>query len=118
MTEQEKLNELEPVTKVKIEALLLHARDRWPGRRIIVAETYRTQARRDKLFAKGPNTTMVKVSQHTRRKAADIYFINAKGILSCEEAPYKELAEIATSLGLTAGYYWKVPFDPGHFENR
>lgn len=119
MTEEQiKLNGLEPLTRTKIEILLGLAREKWPNHKIVLAETYRTQERQDKLFAKGQTTTTVKVSQHTRHKAADIYFVNTKRILKVNEAPYKDLAEMAVKLGLTAGFYWKVPFDPNHFELR
>lgn len=114
--EQERLNELEPWVRLKIEALLGLARKRWPNHRIVLAETYRTQERQDELFAKGPTTTTVKVSMHTKRKAADIYFVNGKRILGYEEAPYLELGIMAEGLGLRWGGRWKVPFDPNHFE--
>lgn len=118
MTEEQKLKGLEPLTRTKIEILLHLARKKWPEHKIVLAETYRTQARQDKLFAKGPTTTTVRVSMHTKHRAADIYFVNAKRILRYEEAPYLQLGEMAESLGLTWGGRWKVPFDPGHFELR
>ena len=114
--EQKKLNGLEPITRTKIEILLHLARERWPEHKIVLAETYRTQERQDKLFAKGPTTTMVKISMHTKHRAADIYFVNTKRILRYEEAPYLLLGEMAEGLGLRWGGRWRVPFDPNHFE--
>lgn len=116
--EQVKLTQLKPQFRAKVSLLLLQARKRWPDKRIIVAEAYRTQARQDELFKKGPTVTMVKVSKHTKGLAADIYFVNCKRILKYEEAPYLELGQIGEGLGLRWGGRWKSPFDPGHFEAR
>lgn len=118
MDEQAKLNQLKPEAKEVFTQFLQEARETFPKQKIIVAEVYRTQARQDKLFEKGSSTTMVRVSMHTKRLAADIYFVKNGKILPYEKAPYLILGRIAERLGLTWGGRWKVPFDPGHYELR
>ncbi len=115
-TEEQKLGMMNPEASKRIRELLKTARVKWPEHKIVLAETYRMQERQDELYKKGKNTTTVKISKHTLGLAADIYFTNGKRILKVEEAPYKELCEIAEGLGLTCGYRWKVPFDPAHHE--
>lgn len=61
--------------------------------------------------------TTVRISNHTRGLAADIYFIRNGKIVDFN-ADYTALGELAEGLGLTWGGRWKKPFDPGHFELR
>ena len=116
--EQKKINQLQSAMQVKIIRLLRDTRELYPQYKIVLAETYRSQERQDKLFAKGPHVTTVRVSKHTQGLAADIYFTNGLRILKYEEAPYAVMGEMGEALGLTWGGYWKAPFDPGHFEWR
>lgn len=115
-SEREKLNGLKPVMKDKITVLLASARKQFPEYNIVLAETYRSQARHNDLYKKGRHVTAVKFSKHTQGLAADIYFTNGKRILEYNEAPYLKLGELGEYLGLTWGGRWKSPFDPGHFQ--
>ena len=118
LSEKEKLDQLTPEARKVFTAFLKEARKQFPNHNIIVAETYRTQARQDKLYKKGRHVTTVKISNHTRRIAADIYFVKNKRILAYEKAPYWKLGLLGESLGLRCGMRWKIPFDPGHYELR
>jgi len=116
LDEKAKLNQLKPKARKIFTEFIKQARKQFPKHKIIIAETYRTQDRQDKLFKKGSSTTTVRVSMHTKRLAADIYFIENKKILAYEKAPYLELGELGESFGLRWGGRWSVPFDPGHYE--
>lgn len=121
LDEQTKINQLSPEAKETFTKFLEKAREQFPKHTIIVAETYRTQSRQNKLFKKGSSMTKVKVSKHTKRVAADIYFIKNGKISAYHEAPYLELGELGESFGLRWGGRWgqngrSGPFDPGHYE--
>lgn len=116
LIEKEKINGLLPEAKSVFRSFIDEARKQFPKYVIVVAETYRTQARQDELFKKGNSMTTVKVSKHTKRIAADIYFIKNGKISAYHEAPYLELGELGESFGLRWGGRWQMPFDPGHFE--
>jgi len=116
LSEKEKLGQLTPEAREVFTEFLRQARIQFPGHKIIMAETYRTQARQDELFKKGNSMTTVKISMHTRRLAADIYFMKDGKILAYEKAPYLKLGELGEGFGLRWGGRWKVPFDPGHYE--
>ena len=114
--EEKKLNQLTPEAKKVFTKFLKEARKKFLGYKIIVAETYRTQERQNELYKKGRHVTAVRISKHTKRIAADIFFIENGKILAYEEAPYSELGELGESFDLRWGGRWKVPFDPGHYE--
>ena len=114
--EEYKLNQLTPEAKEIFTKFLKVAREQFPKHTIIVAETYRTQARQDELFKKGSSITTVRISMHTKRLAADIYFVKNGKISAYHEAPYLELGELGESFSLRWGGRWKTPFDPGHYE--
>lgn len=116
--EKKRLNELKPEARKVFVKFLREARRTFPKRTMVVAETYRTQKRQNELYRKGRVTTSVRVSQHTKRLAADIYFVRESKILKYEEAPYLKLGELGELFGLIWGGRWKVPFDPGHYELR
>ncbi len=116
LDEGSKIEQLSPKAKETFTKFLKKAREEFPKHTIIVAETYRTQQRQDKLFKKGSNTTTVRISKHTKRVAADIYFIKNGKISAYHQAPYLELGELGESFGLRWGGRWKMPFDPGHYE--
>jgi D-alanyl-D-alanine carboxypeptidase. len=112
------LDELDEKTREAALLFLEIAEDR--GLDVIVTETYRTQERQDYLYAKGRTApgsivTWTKDSRHTRRNAFDI----AKNVIGHEyDDPefFRKCAEIAKSIGLTAGYYWEPNQDMPHFE--
>ncbi len=116
LDEQTKINQLSPEAKETFSKFLKSAREQFPKHTIVVAETYRAQSRQDKLFKEGKNKTTVRVSKHTKRLAADIYFIKNGKISAYHQAPYLELGELGESFGLRWGGRWKMPFDPGHYE--
>lgn len=87
---------------------------------VIVTETYRTQERQDYLYAKGRSApgsivTWTRNSRHTKRNAFDIAK-NSPGHEYDDPEFFRKCAEIAESIGLTAGYYWETNPDMPHFE--
>jgi hypothetical protein len=113
-----KLSQLQPAFREKVERLLEITRAHFTADELMVSETFRPQKRQDMLFKKGKHVTTVKKSKHTLGLAVDIYFVKNGKILDYGKAPYDEMGEIAESLDMTWGGRWKVPFDPGHFEEK
>lgn len=60
------------------------------------------------------------MSWHQWGEAVDCYVASATGgaIWDGQHPGYKAYAETGRELGLTAGYYWTSPFDPGHMQAR
>jgi peptidoglycan L-alanyl-D-glutamate endopeptidase CwlK len=90
------------------------------GLDVVVTETYRTQQRQDYLYAKGRTApgsivTWTKNSSHTKRNAFDIAK-NSPGHEYDDPEFFRKCAEIAKSIGLTAGYYWEPNQDMPHLE--
>ena len=82
------------------------------GLRVRITETYRPQERQDELFAQGRTTpgricTWTRNSKHTLRRAWDFVVLNEDGSANWNEEAYKAPAEVATSVGCEAGYYWR-----------
>lgn len=114
--EEAKLHTLQPAFRSRVVEMIELARASWPDKKIVIAEAYRSQSRQDRLYKKGRATTTVRKSKHTEGLAVDIYFVDKKGIIPFERAPYRELGIIGERLGLCWGGRWKAPFDPGHFQ--
>ena len=90
------------------------------GLNVLVTETYRSQARQNYLYEQGRTrpgnvVTWTKNSNHTGRRAFDICK-NVKGHEYDDNAFFKKCADIAVSLGLEAGYYWKDKQDKPHIQ--
>ena len=102
-------DELNDKTKESLALFLRITKDK--GLDVLVTETYRTQERQDYLYsqgrtAKGSVVTWTRNSMHTKRNAFDI----AKNVAGHEYDDvdfFEQCAEIAESIGLEAGYYWK-----------
>ena len=102
-------DELNDKTKEALELFVRIAEDN--GLDVLVTETYRTQERQDYLYAQGRAVegsvvTWTRNSMHTKRNAFDI----AKNVAGHEYDDvdfFEQCAEIAESIGLEAGYYWK-----------
>lgn len=103
------LNELLP--EVKKGAILFLEECKRQGLNILITETYRPQARQDWLYEQGRTragrkVTWTKKSKHTSRRAFDI----CKNVRGKEydnsDGFFKRCADIAVSMGFTAGYYW------------
>lgn len=89
------------------------------GLDICITETYRTQARQDRLYAQGRTTegdivTWTKYSVHTERRAWDICK-NIKGQEYTDKQFFYKCGEIAKNLGITWGGDWKQK-DLCHFQ--
>lgn len=112
------LDELDEKTREAALLFLEIAEDE--GLDVTVTETYRTQERQDHLYAKGRTSpgsivTWTKDSRHTRRNAFDIAK-DSPGHEYDDPEFFRKCAEIARSIGLTAGYYWETNQDMPHFE--
>lgn len=103
------LNELLPEVKKGAELFLEECKKQ--GLNVLVTETYRSQARQDWLYEQGrtragKKVTWTKKSKHTSRRAFDI----CKNVRGKEydnsDGFFKRCADIAVSIGFTAGYYW------------
>lgn len=89
------------------------------GLKVLVTETYRTQARQNELYEQGRTkpgnvVTWTKNSRHTNRRAWDICQ-NIKGKEYSDTGFFKRCGEIAKDLGIIWGGTWKTP-DMPHFE--
>lgn len=103
------LNELLPEVKKGAELFLEECKKQ--GLNVLITETYRSQARQDWLYEQGRTragrkVTWTKKSKHTSRRAFDI----CKNVRGKEydnsDGFFKRCADIAVSMGFTAGYYW------------
>lgn len=102
------LDELLPEVKKGAELFLEECKKQ--GLNVLITETYRPQARQDWLYEQGrtragKKVTWTKKSKHTSRRAFDICK-NVKGHEFDDSAFFKKCADIAVSMGFTAGYYW------------
>lgn len=90
------------------------------GYLIKITNGLRTQAEQNDLYAQGrtkpgPIVTWTKNSKHIGGNAFDIAFVG-KTPYPKDDKKWKAIADIAVSLGLTAGYYFKKNKDRPHFE--
>lgn len=89
------------------------------GLKVLITETYRSQARQNWLYAQGRTragnvVTWTKNSRHTGRMAWDICK-NVKGQEYSDSSFFAKCGEIAKKLGITWGGTWSTPDKP-HFE--
>ena len=108
-------------SKIRFIALLavLICRQKY-GLDVAVSETYRSQERQDELYAQGRTTpgnqvTWTKKSNHTSRKALDVYPIRGCILLTKDE-DYKNFATTFKNFGFENGYDWKETQDKPHHE--
>jgi len=103
------LNELLPEVKKGAELFLEECKRQ--GLNVLITETYRSQERQNYLYEQGrtrpgKKVTWTKKSKHTSRRAFDI----CKNVRGKEydnsDGFFKKCADIAVSIGFTAGYYW------------
>lgn len=109
---QRSIDELVPEFKSRLDRVIARMRDEF-GLEVRVVETFRSQARQDRLYAQGrsttgPTVTWTRSSNHTLGRAADVRIEGAAD----DAAAYRLFARIAGEEGLrTLG-----PADPGHIE--
>lgn len=108
-------------SKIRYLALLavLRCRQKY-GLDVVVSETYRSQKRQNELYAQGRTApgnkvTWTKKSNHTSRKALDVYPIRGN-MLSTKDEDYKNFATTFRAFGFENGYDWKEPQDKPHHE--
>lgn len=118
VTSSASLLELLPEHRKEAQEFVDWIKTTYPDHKLVVAEVYRTQARQDRLHAKGRHITQIKVSKHTKRKAMDLYFVKHWRILQYDEAPYQEIGEEWMKRGHIWGGSWTTLKDYGHFEWR
>lgn len=89
------------------------------GLKVLITETYRSQARQNYLYEQGRTragkiVTWTKNSRHTSRRAWDICK-NIKGQEYSDTSFFKKCGTIARKFNITWGGDWKTP-DMPHFE--
>jgi hypothetical protein len=112
--------------ELEAKASLLIAKCAVAGYLIKITEMYRSQDRQNYLYASGrtypgPILTYAKKSKHTEGRAFDYCFVGKDPYLKKlppKEADkiLKDIADIAISIGLKPGYYFKKFKDPVHME--
>jgi hypothetical protein len=106
------LNVLQPGFREKVERVVSRIREEF-GHEVIVAETWRGQARQERLYEQGRTrdgevVTWTRHSRHSEGRAADLVIDGGAGGLE----GYRQLAQVAQEEGLqTLGAH-----DPGHVE--
>lgn len=117
------LDELRPEFREDIEKVIAELTD-WcrvhlPGRKPVVLETFRTQARQDWLYAqgrtrKGRIVTWTTRSKHTERIACDIGFsvLGTMGYWDAPEAAWQYYGHLCRKHGLVWGGDWESPDRP------
>ena len=121
-----RLESLEPEFRTKIEQLIQAAQG-VTGRKWIITDGRRTMAEQRDIYAQG-RTKPGKVvsnapagySAHNFGLAADLAPLMEMSSQIDWNAPrsmWKQMANIAVEMGLTAGYYFKTIFDAPHIED-
>jgi hypothetical protein len=105
---------LEPVTRAKVEAVIKDAEAN--GHKLIVLETYRSQARQEFLFKRGA-TQLEHVGCHGYGLACDLGFLKPDGTVNWN-ADYTVLCHIATAHQLISGHDWGKPSEPHSFRDN
>ena len=102
----ERINDLallEPVTRNAVQAIISAAETQ--GHKLVVTETFRSQARQATLFAKGA-TQIRKVGVHGYGLAADLVLIGPDGAADWTGADYTILKDLAEAQGMIWGGDW------------
>lgn len=96
------------------------------GIKVKIIQTLRDAEYQNYLFQQGRTRTgdiitnadgYAKKSNHQNGLAWDAVPLDASGkILWNDKAKFRQMADIAVSLGIRAGYYWKTLPDSPHFE--
>ena len=94
---------LEPVTRAAVQAIIDAAAAQ--GHRMVVTETFRSQARQEALFAQGATQLRV-VGVHGYGLAADLLMLGPDGAADWEGADYSILKGLAEAQGLLWGGDW------------
>lgn len=101
----------ELIPEVQKGALLFLEECKRQGLNVLITETYRSQERQDYLYEQGRSrpgrkVTWTRRSKHTSRRAFDICRKEKGREYDNSDGFFKKAADIAVSLGFTAGYYW------------
>lgn len=113
------LNKLSPKGKIACELFLKKCEA--AGLKVLVTETYRSQARQSYLYEQGRSrpgkivTNVKKVGYHNTGNAWDICK-NVKGQEYSDSTFFAKCGEIAKSLGIEWGGTWKGFVDTPHFQ--
>ena len=119
-----RLESLEPVFREKI-IELLHLTEQATGRSWSLSDGRRTIAQQNALYAQGrtkPGRVVTNAkggqSAHNFGLAADLWPMKGKDFdWTANQALFKTMADIARSMGLTPGYYFKSIHDAPHIED-
>ncbi len=113
------LNKLSVKGKIACQLFLKKCEE--AGLKVLVTETYRSQARQTYLYEQGRTrpgiivTQVKKVGYHNSGNAWDICQ-NIKGKEYSDNAFFAKCGEIAKSIGIEWGGYWKGFVDKPHFQ--
>lgn len=119
-----RLESLEPAFREKI-IELLHLTEQATGRSWSLSDGRRTIAQQNALYAQGrtkPGKVVTNAkggqSAHNFGLAADLWPMKGKDFdWTANQALFKTMADIARSMGLTPGYYFKSIHDAPHIED-
>ena len=119
-----RLETLEPAFRVKIVALLDEVQ-KATGRKWALSDGRRTISQQNALYAQGrtkPGKVVTNAkggqSAHNFGLAADLWPMKGKDFdWTANQALFKTMADIARSMGLTPGYYFKSIHDAPHIED-
>jgi hypothetical protein len=124
MVNSRKIEDLVPAAQEKCRALLTLCEKN--NIKVTVIQTLRDAEYQNSLFQSGrtkPGKIVTncdgfrKKSNHQSGKAFDIVPVDAKGqILWNDSNKFRQIADLAISLGLTAAFYWKKFPDSPHIE--
>jgi len=104
---------LQPDMLRKVQAVIANAAT--AGHKLVILETYRSQARQEQLFAKGA-TKLRKVGCHGYGLACDLGFLAPDGSVNWN-ADYSVLGKIARTHNLVWGGDWGEPDKPHAFRD-
>ena len=124
MINSRKIEDLKPVAQAKCLMFIKECEE--AGLKIKIIQTLRDAAFQNSLYQQGrtdktkPIVTYKdgydKQSNHQSGLAWDAVPLDDKGVILWNDAKkFKQMADIAKTLGIKAGYYWKMVDSP-HFE--
>ena len=124
MINSRKIEDLTPEAQVKCRQFLAACATQ--GLIVKLTQTLRDAEYQKSLYAKGrtaPGAIVTNAdgfrhkSKHQSGNAWDAVPCSDKGVILWNDMPkFKLMADIATNLGITAGFYFKSISDHGHFE--
>lgn len=125
MINSRKIEDLKPIAQLKCREFIKECEE--AGLKIKIIQTLRDAEYQNSLYQQGRTTGekgryvtkcdgYEKESNHQSGLAWDAVPLDDKGVILWKDnKKFKQMADIATRLGIRAGYYWKMVDSP-HFE--